>query len=293
MKYFSIFFALLFGFGAFTGCAPRWVRTPVVDQRDITVSLEHKIVKKQVADQQFDHPFSVDQQDLRTLLSQLEYMAEPMVFGEQEQKTVFQSVELDRLVPALADALSKADPNQRVWFVSYNRGGGLLFKKRRQTTGVVFVRAGNRLNLAFKEINFEILTNEMENVPQRDEYADPLKIKSSSTPIVAPDYVAHPKTEKGNPFPMWIVVETDKVPAPSKPDPEAQTTASKPATQEKAVVESQAPVEGMPALQNADSWETRRQENTEKLEYLKELFESGLIDEQEYKAQKEKLLDQL
>jgi hypothetical protein len=49
----------------------------------------------------------------------------------------------------------------------------------------------------------------------------------------------------------------------------------------------------MPDRQSADSWETRRQENTEKLEYLKELFESGLIDEQEYKAQKEKLLDQL
>jgi hypothetical protein len=45
--------------------------------------------------------------------------------------------------------------------------------------------------------------------------------------------------------------------------------------------------------QQADSWETRKQENTEKLRYLKELYDAGLIDEQEYKAKKEKLLEQL
>ena len=196
MKHFSIIFTLLFGAGMLTGCAARWVRTPVVDQRDMTVSLEHKIADKQVADQQFNHPFNIDAQNLRTLLSQLEYMAEPMIYGKPEQKPVFQAVEIDRLVPALAEALSKADANQRVRFVSYNRGGGLLFKKRRRTSGVAFVRPGNHLNLAFADVNFEILTNEMENISRGDEFPDPLRIKSSYTPIVAPDYIEHALTKK-------------------------------------------------------------------------------------------------
>lgn len=305
MKHFSIIFTLLFGAGMLTGCAARWVRTPVVDQRDMTVSLEHKIADKQVADQQFNHPFNIDAQNLRTLLSQLEYMAEPMIYGKPEQKPVFQAVEIDRLVPALAEALSKADANQRVRFVSYNRGGGLLFKKRRRTSGVAFVRPGNHLNLAFADVNFEILTNEMENISRGDEFPDPLRIKSSYTPIVAPDYIEHALTKKGKPYPLWIVADLDGVPAPSATAATAEALSGQPATpaaqpvsgsesQPGAGVASPPTTEtGAPAAQGRADWETRRQENREKLEYLKELYESGLIDEAEYKAQKEKLLDQL
>ena len=306
MKYFSIMITLFFGLGLFAGCAPRWVRTPLVDERDITVSLEHKITDDQAVGQQYSHPFVIDEQDLRTLLSQLEYMAEPMIYGKPEQKPVFQAIELDRLVPALADALGKADVNQRVRFVSYNRGGGLLFKKRRRTSGVAFIRPDNRLNLAFADLNFEILTNEMENISRGDEYQDPLRIKSSFTPIVAPDYIEHVRTEKGKPYPTWIVVDLDGIPAPSATAAAtAEAVSGKPAappaqpvpgseSQPGAGVESPPTTEaGAPTAQGADDWETHKQENMKKLEYLKELYDSGLIDDGEYKAQKEKLLDQL
>ena len=292
MKQLSVILIMLFGLGLLVGCTPRWVRTPLVDERDMTVSLEHKIADNQVADQQFNHPFNIDAQDLRTLLSQLEYMAEPMIYGKPEQKPVFQAVEIDRLVPALADALSAADGNQRVRFVSYNRGGGLLFKKRRRTSGVAFVRPDNRLNLAFADLNFEILTNEMENISRGDEYPDPLRIKSSYTPIVAPDYIEHARTEKGKPYPLWIVADLDGVPAPSA-TPAAQPVSGSESQPGAGVASPPTTEAGAPAAQGRDNWETRRQENREKLEYLKELYESGLIDEAEYKAQKEKLLDQL
>jgi len=160
MKHLSIFIAVLFGLTAFTACAPRWVRTPVIDQKEIVISLEHKIANKQVVKQRFDHPFKIDQQKLKTLLTQLKYIDKPIVFKKSEEKQVFQETEIERLAPAMAEALAKADPDQRVRFVSHNRGGGLLFTRQRQTSGVAFVQPENRLNLAFSDVNFALLTSD-------------------------------------------------------------------------------------------------------------------------------------
>lgn len=303
MKQFSFFIAVLFGIATFTGCAPRWVRTPVVDEKELTVSLEHKIVKKEVVKQQFSHPIDIDQQDLTVFLTQLAYLAEPVIYGKPEEKPVFQEKEIERLAPALAGALAKADPDQRVRFVSHNRGGGLLFKKQRQTSGVAFVDTGNRLNLAFADVNYELLPNRPDSFSQGEEYPDPLGIKSSFTPLIAPAYAEHRRTGKDKPFPLWIAADLEKIAAAAeavpesatgKPEPAAAQPAAAPAPEtapapeKKAVVEKKAPVE-----KPDTSWETRKQESREKLRYLKELYESGLIDENEYKAQKEKLLEQL
>jgi len=97
---------------------------------------------------------------------------------------------------------------------------------------------------------------------------------------------------------MWIAVDVDKIaaapaaepaPAPSLPVP-APAAMPEP---EKPMVEQPAPASKTPALPPDDSWETRKQDHREKLQYLKELYESGLIDEEEYKEQKKKLLNQL
>ncbi len=292
--YITLFFAL--NSGALTGCASRWVRTPVVDQKLITVSLERKIVKKPSDAKVYSHPCVIESKALTMLLGQLEYLAEPLVFGEPEQEPVFQPEEILRLAPALSTALAKAYPDQRVRFVSRNRGGGLLFKKDRKTTGVVFVEKGNQLNLAFAEVNYEILTNEMTGISQTEKYPDPLSIKSSFTPLVVPPFAEPRLTEKGNPYPLWLVVDIDDIPDSEPAPPTAATPDDRPSVSP----EASTPVSSKTRLERSaagespdDSWDTRKQEYTEKLQYLKELHESGLIDNNEYKNQKEKLLNQL
>ncbi|MEW6078306.1 MAG: hypothetical protein AB1724_10870 [Thermodesulfobacteriota bacterium] len=337
MKKRSIFLALGLCLAALAGCAPYWVKTPVVDQNEVTVSLEHKVRKGQVVQQQFHHPADISPENLKNLLTQLSYLADSAIYGKPERKPVFQEVEIEHLAPALVQALAKANPEQRVRFVSRNRGGGLLFKKDRQTGGVAFVETGDRLNLAFGYVNEEILSSRPDALSQADN-ADPLMIRSSFAPIVAPDFVEHRLTEKGNPFPLWIVADMKHIPEPppapaaspatgtpeaaapvktdslaaSEPDkalktepvvaPEPQTIKAEPVPLQespsqplKAIEKEPAPVaaDKPAAMKSGDSWETRKQENTEKLRYLKELYDSGLIDEKEYKAKKEKLLEQL
>ena len=307
MRTFSIFFAGLFILAVgLTGCAPRWVRTPVVDQKDIQVTLEHQVAKKQPVSQQYQHPLKIDLQHLNFLLTQLKYVDEPMIYGKPEEKPVFQAVEVERLVPALTEALAAADANQRVRFISHNRGGGLLFKKQRTTSGIAFIDADKRLNLAFSDVNFEILTGRAENFSQNEELADPLIIRSSFTPIIPPDYAEHRLTEKGKPYPLWIAIDLDKLakaaaatpapavePAPvSSPVPAPLPAAA--SAPKSPMMEQQAPTVSAPtpAPPPDDSWETRKQDQKEKLRYYKELYDDGLIDEQEYKAQKAKILNQ-
>jgi len=300
MRHFSVLMAFLFGIGLLTGCGARWVRTPLVDQKMITVNLEHKVLKKQVVKQQYDHPFDIDRQGLKVLLTQLEYLDEPRVYGTPEQKPVFQQEEIERLVPALADALATANADQRVRFISHNKGGGLLFKKKRVTEGVSYVESGRKLNLAFADVNYEILTNPMENISERGENQDPLRIKMSSTPIVGPDYAKHHLMKNDISYPMWVVVDLENIPATTVPesatekaDPATPAESKVAPTTEKTVSPTAVSDETSAAEKQDDAWEIRRQESREKLQYFKELYESGLIDENEYKAQKEKLLNQL
>ncbi len=345
MKRFIVLVAVVMLGGVMLGgCGARWVRSPVVKQRKLTVSLEHKIADNRVVSRQFAHPADIDKQKLRTLLTQLAYIAEPIIYGQPKQEPVFQKTEIERLVPALKTALAKATPDQRVRFVSRNKGGGLLFKKRRETGGVVFVGKNGGLNLAFAFVNHEILEDERERFSQKEKYLDPLRIKSSHTPLVAPDYAEHRRPETGKRYPLWIVADMEEIPAsagfaaePPKekpapgtgqkteareirkeqkpasppPDPQAPPKASadqgKPAGREKiesaqpkaapepekSLSDEKGPAAAPPPAESSGSWEERKKKCRKKLQYAKELYESDLISEKEYKAYKEKLLNQL
>lgn len=308
MKRFSVFIALFLSVSLFMGCSPRWERSPVVEQRDITVSLEHKVVRDQIVEQQFNHPFDIDLQDMETLLTRLDYIDKSVFYGEPERKPVFQENEVDRLVPALVSALARATPDQRVRFISYNRGGGLWFlKKQRKTGGVVFVERGGRLNIAFGFVNYEIRENsDLRKFPEENEFSDPLAIESCNTPIIAPDCAVHNRMQNGEEYPMWIVAEIEGIDKPAvsaseaeagKPEsaaePEAKPAPGKESESGETVLEKKEPDHKPSDEESGDSWESRKENIKRKLEYLKELHESDLIDAEEYNHQKKKLLDRL
>jgi len=319
MKRFCVLILCLISVAMIGGCSTRWVQSPVVDQENMMVSLEHHVVKGKITQKQFNHPYDIDPRDLTIFFTQLAYLDEPALYGDPVQKPVFQKEEIDRLAPALTDALAKAEPHQRVRFISYNRGGGLFFKKDRKTRGVLFVEEGNRLNLAFSYVNYEIRERELQRFSPAEETLNPLEIKDSDTPIVAPDYAAHKRLADGGKYPMWIRADMDNIsrsaaavtasesrapsaeaagPAKAEEPPAKPAVKSQPdkrAPSEKMAPEPTAPdaASEPPAQAPADSWKSRKAQIKERLEYLKELYESDLIDAEEYDAQKKKLLKQL
>ena len=288
-----------------TACGTaRWVRTPVLEGSRTTVNLEHRVEKDQILPQQYDHPYRIPVMDMTKLLGDLLYSERGVLIGGGKEIPVFQEIEIETLAPALADALAKATSDQRIQFISFNKGGGLLFKNTRKTEGILFVEPKGRINLAFGLINADVMDADSEDSPQIYTNSDPLKIKYADTVIVPVGYAAMKALETGKPAPMWVVADavklTEAVASAPKPAPAPVVAAPAPAIVTPPPAPAPAPVSATPekttkpvmAPQPATPAATQ-EDIKNKLKYLKDLYEGGLISEPEYAAEKKKLLDKI
>ena len=309
MRKTAALFIILTIAGFLSGCGTaRWVRTPILEGSRTTVNLEHRVEKDHIVPQQYDHPFHMPTDDVTKLLGDLMYTEKAVLIGEKDTP-VFQDIEIAALAPALTDALTKATTDQRVQFISFNKGGGLLFKNTRKTEGVLFVEPKGRVNLAFNLINADAVAIEKHESPEMYTNSDPLKIKYADTALVSVSpYAVLRQLENGQPAPMWVVADAVKLreatASASKPAPVAApapaTTAPAPAVTPAPAVAApkpavaQQPVSNItPAPAGTPSPDATQQDIKNKLKYLKELYEGGLITEAEYVAKKKKLLDKI
>ena len=286
-----------------TACGTaRWVRTPVLEGSRTTVNLEHRVEKDQILPQHYDHPYRMPTLDVAKLLGDLAYTEKGVLIGGDKETPVFQAEEIAALAPALADALAKATSDERIQFISFNKGGGLLFKNTRKTEGILFVEPKGRINLAFGLINADVMDADSEDSPQIYMNSDPLKIRYADTALVPAAYAAMKDLETGKPAPMWVVADAVKlteaaasaptpVPAPvvAAPAPAIVTPSPAPAPVSAAPEEAAKPVIAPQPATPA----TAQEDIKNKLKYLKELYEGGLISEPEYAAEKKKLLDKI
>lgn len=305
------------------GCGAHWKRTPLVDSNYCSVSLEEWTGEDAPYTGPFDHPADIEPALLYRFLGGLRYKDKPLVFGKTETPPVFQEKELLRLAPVLSDALSEADPSQRLRFISYNRGGGLFLPKRRRTGGVIFLNEPGRIDVAFGYINHEILDPEQKRADTLELYKNPLKMEETDTPVLTPAEAGH-RLARGKKMPMWITAELDRLETKSAGTPaDAETAAQTPLPEEPAHEKpgvdkhspDHVPVEHEPRVKKEQSraaptetsapaeinnpadgekpWKERKQIIGQKLEYLKSLHEDGLISTEEYGAEKRKLLENL
>ncbi|MFZ2630695.1 MAG: SHOCT domain-containing protein [Desulfosalsimonadaceae bacterium] len=284
-----------------TACGTaRWVRTPVLEGSRTTVNLEYRVEKDQILPQHYDHPYRMATLDVAKLLGDLVYTERGVLIGGDKETPVFQAEEIEALAPALTDALAKATPDERIHFISFNKGGGLLFKNTRKTEGILFVEPKGRINLAFGLINADVMDADSEDSPQIYTNSDPLKIRYADTALVPAAYAVMKDLETGKPAPMWVVADAVKlaeaVASAPKPTPAIVTPSPAPApapvsaAPEKAAKPVIAPQPATPAV----TPQAATQEDIKnKLKYLKDLYEGGLISEPEYAAEKKKLLDKI
>jgi len=269
----------------------RWIRKTIIKNSDFIVTLEQHQVDGSIIGQAYDHPYDIDLTVLKTLMGDLTYIEQVGWMGKEEEKPVFQTVEIERLAPVLANTLTKADASQRIRFRSLNRKKGLIFSVSRETEGVLFIQPDNRLNIAFNFINSEIDFNEAPAVPSSYSLVDPLKIKNSDTTIhpSAPYATLH-RFETGKPAPMWVVADLEKLKRTNTGKPVPNTEDKKeilPAAAPESKIPETATETPAPAIN--DTLEVIKN----KLKYLKELLDEGLISEKDYNAKKAELLDQI
>lgn len=304
-------FAVLFFFSAFflSACGTaRWVRSPVLKEKNIIISIEQRQENGQIVAQKYDHPYTVDLPDLEKLLKDVTYIEESGFIGKEEEKQVFQAIEIDRLASVLANTLTKIDASQRIRFTSFNKGEGWLFSNRRKTEGVIFIKHDGRLNMAFSHINFDIDPNDANTLPPDFSRLNPLKITTSDTPLIpATPYAELHQFEDGEPASMWLIADlekldkaTDMMPvtrieaidkAPLKtPAPGILTAPALPSVKQAAdtTISETMGKTPVPAADNA-----LQKDIKDKLKYLKELRDEELISEQDYNIKKTELLNKI
>jgi len=268
----------------------RWVPTPVLSEQNFTVTLEHYMDEDQIIKQNYDHPYNINPLTLKKFLTDLVYIEESGFWEIQTENPVFQEIEVDHLLPALAQAMADATPDQRIHFISYNKIRRLLFSNRQKTEGVIFIEPGNRLNIAFAHINVEIDPENNQVLPESITQVDPLKVASSDTFLLPPPrYAAQQTDNNGESIPMWIVANLDKFQANQTSTPKPLPQGKAPNTSLKTTTET-GKIQAKPAaeLQNRENQYERIRN---KLAYLKKLYEDGLISKQDYEAKKKEILD--
>lgn len=247
------------------GCGgPRWQNIQVDEQSAYTVRVQHRVADDKVQTQGYRHPLVVDERILSDMLEQLTYRAKGVLVSSGGP--VFHELEVRQLAPALVQALSTADQNQRIFFSSFFREPGSALRERR-TDGVLFVDAQAQLNIAFANIR---LLPDIDNMNPRsmDGILEPLQVTDSLVTLAMDaEHWHHQLQSNAKPYPLWVKVDASLL-------------------YESALgTESSDPSMG--------TVQQHRERVRTGLEFLQELHESGLISEQEYTERRSRLLDTL
>lgn len=279
----------------FSACtSTEWVQSTVDKQYKYIVTLEQQQKKGIIVQQKYEHPYEIDLADLEKLMGGLTYIEKEGLMNKKKQSPVFQAVEIDRLAPVLADTLAKADASQRIRFISFNQGKALLFSAPRKTAGVVFVESDGRLNIAFNFINSERQPSETTAFYPSYSMVDPLKIRTSDTPISSATYsVELHEFETGKRAPMWVVVDLETLTKPISITtvPMAKVTEEVPHATSSKTKTMDTPVEK--TTQGRASKDMPEEDIKNKLKFLKELLDEELISKKDYNAKKMELLDKI
>ena len=148
---------------------------------------------------------------------------------------------------------------------------------------MVFVKPENVLNIAFIEINEDLYPMDYAEMGRERDMREPTDIKSSVRTLAKlPWYELNMQPDGKEPYPLWCKVDlgSEEVSAVTAPSPAA-------APPETAEPGEQPVVREPPAVSPEDA------AIRSKLKLLKDLYDDGLITEEEYKRKKTELIDKL
>ncbi len=255
------------------GCgASRWKDMNVDEKPNYIIRIQSQIKDGDVVEQNYRHPADIDGQTIADFLSELTYMHPSFLVGDPTETPVFKDKEIARIADPIAQALNTVNKNQRVAFTSFNIGDRLLFGRNRETSGLLFVDAEGKLNIAFSKINLELPMGPEEAAFKKNSPDDPLSVEHSETPLVATsDYMEKHLQPGGKAYPMWLKADVGEIKAGAEK------------------MEAAEPARETPEVEAVRDREHLRSQ----LEYLKELYEDGLISQSEYDAKRQELLEDL
>lgn len=280
--------------------------------------------------QHFDHPANLTVEQVKQMLSEV-YVEEHSFFSWRDQGRLFLEAEREKLAPQLVEALQKADSDQWVHFAVTGMRKHLLLETKRLTDGICYVKDG-QFHIIIGNFIVELIDPEFDPYdgdPRDRIFISGLRLKTDeSRGIRKPKIVDGDKWLKYERV-NWLIIDMDtyfasteketepvaekeSAPATTPEKPAETPTAARPAPA--ASPESQPPAEAAtsgpaatppaapekPAETVAPESQPAAPEATpvkpdiaERLRKLQELYDKGLITEEEYRLKKKELLEEI
>lgn len=175
-----------------------------------------KVVKRDKAGEANQHPYSISQEDLRTVLSSL-YINQRVLLKE-EQIPLYSPGELQILSSALSRGFSIAESGEDLTYVTLGVHQGALAKERRSNSGRVFIDGRGRLNIIFGLVHEDYRDKDQYTGQEIDRRVNPLRPGSRNTDSqpgrrIALDngqsYYVDPETDEERSD--WVVIDIPTV----------------------------------------------------------------------------------
>ena len=227
------------------------------------------------------HPVRISAEKMRALLSQVVYKYRPLI-GKDEDKLLFSAEEVAALSAPMALASGTLTPNERLRFLVMRDNWTSAFTGPKATSGVLFVEKGGVLNFALDRIRENVSVGEGGGPESVSFSHEPTEYRRADALIPFPGTELHVDAETGQRFPRWLEVRVATLTyTPPGPAPVAAT----------------APVTGTappaPAKEPGATDDTRYSKLKARLKDLKRLKAEGLLTDEEYQAQFEKIMSEL
>lgn len=252
------------------------------NQRFNFVKLE-ELGFKEAEQRAMTHPAELDGEKLRNALAAIN-LSKLFMVGDKtpESRAVFEEQALNYLVPNLVKAFAQAKANEQVVFSYLQKDPILIFRNDRLTIATAWLQ-GDVLNLQFNKLYAKVQgdTTQRSNTLRTSAQAKGMRVSLDLIPGQA--YAAN------DPDTFTIDLNVDYLAQKVATPASASTSAVKEKQKPAAMASSAAVSAPAPVLRQAQD----ERSATERLQTLEELKKDKLITDEEYKAKRQEILNQL
>ena len=295
-------FPLLFAAAAAAGCASYpWQKTTLYVNAGIALYREKKVVEGGQVALGYQHPIDIPLEKTVLVLSQIVYRQDYLIRKPQTLH-VFTDKEIRGLAEPLTLALKAIVPDERLRFLVIRSSWTDVVAGTHGTSAVIFRTPDGVLHLAFDKIQEQFQIAEGGDPDAVPIATEPTELTDASPVIPVAGMRLHEAQGAGK-FPRWIEIanlDDVKPPAPEPQEP------AKPAVQPRHEIviparppvtapaaSTQAPPAPPAATPRGADDEAKYQRIRARLEQLKRLRQDGVLSEEEYQKEYQRLLAEL
>ncbi len=295
------------------GCAGSpWKRDVVYSASGVILYREQKETEGRKVALGYKHPFDLAADKAALILSQMVF-EQSHFLSRSEKVYVFIPEQVRAFAPALSVALKGIGPDERLRFLVTESNWTSAFLGTSGTSGVIFSTEDGVLDFALDRIHEKVAGADEGNPskvvfhgePTEDNGGDPLVPQAGTALRLDPT--------TGQPRPRWLAVKvadvkpfvspeappklppTEKPPEVKVPErpPLGETPAPSPPPKTSAQPPAPSASQASPAPPSTPEEEARYQEARKRLEAIKRLRADGVLTEEEYQKEYQKIISEL